>query len=110
MKTYFVTSNIQGAVCPKRVGLNLCRVALILALLKMLSGCAAPEVGGQTSEVGRKRAANVARVEKRAWSLGGFLVDLAGKVIVNSATNYVEEKFGGSAGGRTLANDRGFRK
>jgi hypothetical protein len=113
--------------------LRMCALATLIGLLLWaVCGCAGPEVGGQTTEVGRKRAANVAKVEKKAWNIGGFLLDLVGKVVVNSATNYVDEKFGieqgrplpgasapalraaHSAGGLaplgSLASDRGFRK
>lgn len=74
-----------------------------------LSGCYTTGTPAQQEAARIKRGKNVAKLEKRAWSLGGFLVDLAANVVVNSATNYVTERYGG--GGASLpARSSGFRK
>jgi ABC-type uncharacterized transport system permease subunit len=97
--------------------LRIAAIALLAGLvLWAVCGCTVQGTPEQQEAARIKRGKNIAKVEARAWKLGGFLADLVGNFVVNSATNYVTEKLGTaggtavlqrSAGGRT---DRGFRK
>lgn len=79
---------------------------LILAVAVSLTGCATkvPRTPAQQAAHDKE----IAKIEKRALNLGGFFANLAGNILVNTATNYVNQKFGADA---TRDPDlRGFRK
>lgn len=67
---------------------------LILLLIFVFTLTACQNVGTpeQQAEASRLRGKAVARLEKRAWNIGGFLANLAGNILVNTATNFANER------------------
>lgn len=74
------------------------RSLAMLAAVVALAGCA----GKGTPEQQAARGKAIAKLEKRAWNIGGFLANLAGNILVNTATNFANEQINRS--------NRGFAK
>lgn len=74
-------------------------LSVALALFAV-AGCAGPQGTPEQQEAARvARGKNIAKLEKRAWNLGGFLANVAGNIVTNTVTNYANEKFGRSTRG-----------
>lgn len=75
---------------------------ILILCAAFLMACQNPGTPEQQAAATKLRGKNIARLEKRAWNIGGFLANLAGNILVNTATNYANEQLGG--------NRRGFSK
>lgn len=80
----------------------------LLSLLAAFTLTACQNVGTpeQQAAASKLRGKNVAKLEKRAWNVGGFLANLAGNILVNTATNFANEQMGNNR----EPSLRGFQK
>lgn len=73
-------------------------LSVALALFALV-GCQAPGTPEQQEAARRARGKNVAKLEQRAWNLGGFLANIAGNIVTNTVTNFANEQLGRSTRG-----------
>lgn len=78
---------------------------LSLVSIALVAGCAAPQPRTPAQQAAHDK--QIAKLEARAWNLGGFLANVAGKVVTTTVSNYAEEYINRN---QPLPHTRGFSK